>query len=212
MSAKDMLGATIRKIVDLPQEMLGVICDLVEKLAGESGQEWLSELKRFLRKENCWTGVVAKSILKLVSAGETSIIEACDGRQTIARAKKVFASGIDNDFENWGLDNPGEATPEIMPQVYELAEDATFVKMFTSFTSDLDKFCFTQNQIIRFCEKYPSQLSQSGATFFLFKLNGEYFVARVRVYSGGLDARVYRFEYDNVWHAEDRSRVVVPQF
>lgn len=54
---KDMLGALMRKIVDLSLEMLKVIYDLVEKLSGEAGQEWLAELKKFLRKENCWTGV-----------------------------------------------------------------------------------------------------------------------------------------------------------
>ena len=51
---KDMLGTLIRRIVDLPIEVLRVLDDLVGKLLNENGQQWLSELKKFLRKEECW--------------------------------------------------------------------------------------------------------------------------------------------------------------
>ena len=49
---KDMLGVLIRKIVDLPLEMLGVICNLVENLLSKAGQEWFAELEKFLREQN----------------------------------------------------------------------------------------------------------------------------------------------------------------
>jgi hypothetical protein len=152
------------------------------------------------------------SILKLLSGGENLTIEVLDGQEFIHGAKDVFKSGIDDDFKNLRLNRASEATKETSVQVHELAENAIFAKMFTSLSGDLDKLCLTQHQIRRFCVKYPAQLSQSGATFFLFKLNGEYFVARVYVYSGGLHAHVIRFEYDRVWSAEYRYRVVVPQF
>jgi len=76
-----MLGALMRKIVDLSLEMLKVIYDLVEKLSGEAGQEWLAELKKFLRKENCWTGVIentaqqAKNIFHLMVGGNRTTEE-----------------------------------------------------------------------------------------------------------------------------------------
>ncbi|MEI6627561.1 MAG: hypothetical protein WCL61_03115 [bacterium] len=35
-------------------EVRGAICDLIEKLSGENGSEWLTALKKFLRKENPW--------------------------------------------------------------------------------------------------------------------------------------------------------------
>ena len=104
--SKDMLGALIRKIVDLPLEMLGVICDLVEKLSGEAGQKWFAELKKFLRKENCWIDVVVETILNLISGNESLILGAVDGTETLADAKDVFAF-IDPDFKNWGADEPG---------------------------------------------------------------------------------------------------------
>jgi hypothetical protein len=53
---KDMLREVVRRIVDLPLEFLGAIYDLLGKLLSEAGQEWLAELKKFLRKESCWTG------------------------------------------------------------------------------------------------------------------------------------------------------------
>jgi len=212
MSAKDMLGAVVRKIVELPAEMLGAILDLSEKLLSEAGHEWLAEFKKFLRKEQSWTGVVAESILKLISGSENLIIEKLDGQKYIGRAKEVFKSYIDSDFNGWGLNEAGEATGETSAQVYELTADAIFAKMFTSLTGDLDKLCLSQNQIIRFCEKHPNWLRQEGyATFFLFKMNGEYFVAYVRVLGDGLFVDVRRFARDRVWDAEYRHRLVVPQ-
>lgn len=43
--SKDMLGIA---------EVKGVIADLLEKLGGPNGEEWLSASKRFLRKEELW--------------------------------------------------------------------------------------------------------------------------------------------------------------
>jgi hypothetical protein len=181
--------------------------DRVQAIVGNPGPIYDFFSSLFTEKSEKSTSYV----LKLLSLGETSSIEACDGQRTIAGAKDVFESGIDDDFKRLGLDKAGEATPETAVQVYELIGNATFVKMFTSLTNDLDKLCLTQDQIIRFCVKYPGQLSQISATFFLFKMNGGYFVASVHVGSGGLGVGVRRFEYDVVWNAECRHRLVVPQ-
>lgn len=152
------------------------------------------------------------TILTLLSIPETLVLETLDGKATIANAKSTFKSYLDPDFKNWGLNNKGDATKETPVQVYEMAKDATFSQMFNSLSSDLDSLCLTQNQIIRFCEKYPSHLRQDGyATFFLFKENGEYFVAGVGVISDGLCVSVDRFGYAYVWDAEDAHRLVVPQ-
>ena len=53
---ENMLGRLVKAIADFSQETLGVLCDLAEKLSGNSRQEWLAELKKFLRKEQCWAG------------------------------------------------------------------------------------------------------------------------------------------------------------
>ena len=148
-------------------------------------------------------------ILQRFSSDESMIIESLDGKAIITDAKKTFVY-IDSDFKGWGLNKKGEATKETPVQPYELVQDANFAKIFNSFTN-LDEACFTQAQIIRFCEKYPRQLRQEGyANFFLLKMDGEYFVAHVYVGSGGLGADVCRFAYDGVWRAGFRRRVFAP--
>ena len=42
-----MLGVTVH-------DAQGVVADLLQKLGGQDGQEWLTATKRFLRKENPW--------------------------------------------------------------------------------------------------------------------------------------------------------------
>jgi hypothetical protein len=209
--AKDMLGQVVRKIADLPLEMVRVIYDLVEKLAGEAGQEWFAELKKFLRKKNCWTGVVAEIFLKLISGGESLVLDAVDGKDVLADANDMFAY-IDSDFKNWKADELGQPTGETPVEVYEMAKDATFPQMFGSLVTDVRRLCLTQAQIKGFVKKYRNWLRTDGyATFFLFESRGEVFVARVSVHSDGLHVRVRRFVYSYVWYAGYRHRVVVPQ-
>lgn len=64
--AKDMLGTAVRKLVTLPDQVPGIVCDLLEKLAD---QEWVDALKKFLRKENPWPSqpqIVLERILEQV--------------------------------------------------------------------------------------------------------------------------------------------------
>ncbi len=151
--------------------------------------------------------------LQLISGGESLVIDAVDGTEIIAKAKKVFPAGIDGDFERWSADESGQATPEIIPSVYEMSQDATFSQMFGSLNADARNLCFTQHQIINFVEKYLNWLWTDGyGTFFLFPSQGHFFVAFVRVDSDRkLRVDVYRFECSDVWYARDRFRVVVPQ-
>lgn len=152
------------------------------------------------------------SIVQFISGGEKLMIEALDGKAYIADAKKVFKPYIDGDFKNWGLNQSGPATAETSLDVSEMIADGTFVQIFAGITSDLDKLVLTQAQIIRFCEKHPTWLRQEGyATFFLTKVNGEYFVAHVFVLGVGLYVNVCRLEDDYVWSAEYLHRVVCPQ-
>jgi len=173
----------------------GVIFQLIHNLFAEDGKI----------KKN-------PSIIQLISGGEKLMIEALNGKAYISDAKKTFKSFIDSNFKNWGLNHSGQATAETLLDVSEMIGDGTFVQIFTGITPDLDKIVMTQAQIIRFCEKHPTWLRQEGyATFFLTKVNGEYFVVDVRVYSDGLNVYVSRLESGHVWHGEYRHRVVVPQ-
>jgi len=162
--------------------------------------------------EGRFHNTAVNKILRLISSEEHLTINAVDGKQTIAKAKDVFKSYIDDDFKNWGTDEKSSATEETAVNVYEMISDANFSQMFNSLSTDLDKMCLTQSQIINFCVKHPSWLRQNGnATFFLFKVSGEYFVARVRVGLDGLDVYVSRFEDDRVWGSLSAHRIVTPQ-
>ncbi len=84
--------------------------------------------------------------------------------------------------------------------------------MFNSLSTDLDKLCLTQDQIIEFCTNHPSWLRQDGyGTFFLFKVKDEFFVCSVHVRDGGLCVGVDRLADGCVWDADGAHRVVVPQ-
>lgn len=48
---QDMLGQIVRKLVEFPVEKLGMLYDLLEKLAGPLGQQWWQDLAKFLRRE-----------------------------------------------------------------------------------------------------------------------------------------------------------------
>jgi len=152
------------------------------------------------------------SITLLLSKGESIIIDACEGKENLADAKDVFKSGIDSDFKNWNTNKPEKNTEETAVQVHEIVKNSTFAQMFGSLGTDLDKLCLTQSQIKNFCKKHSNWLRTDGcATFFLFKVGDQFFVAGVFVYSGGLGVSVFRFESDSVWDAGGAHRIVVPQ-
>lgn len=155
---------------------------------------------------------VVTSCLTLISGGEKIAIKATSGKKLISQAKKVFPGWIDPDFENYGCNVADEAKPETPVQVFELTTNADFQKMFGSFEAELDDLTLTQEQIISFVEEHESWLHPQGwYTFFLFKANGKFFVARVDRSDRGLEVDVDHFSYAYVWHASVRGRVVVPQ-
>ncbi|KKQ62365.1 MAG: hypothetical protein US82_C0013G0035 [Parcubacteria group bacterium GW2011_GWC1_38_22] len=59
MERHTVLGKIMEKILGLPSDVLALLLDLIEKLAGEKKVMWFRELKKFLRKEVCW-GQVAQ--------------------------------------------------------------------------------------------------------------------------------------------------------
>lgn len=127
---------------------------------------------------------------------------------TIARADTVF-SYIDSDFENWDTDKKSPKTKETEVAVLEMTKDATFTEMFTH----PEDMVLTQAQIIEFVKEHKDKLCTDGYnTFFLFKVDSCFFVARARFGDDGrLGVFVSRFSDDDVWCAEHRHRIVVPQ-
>ena len=125
MEKDTMLGKMMGKIVGLPSEIIGVLYDLVEKLASGDWQEWLTELKKFLRKEKCW---VAETILELIG---TVTISARNGRfvardyfikDTSKKAKMKISYLGDNLKENF-LSKVEEAIAKTTLRYHRLRKD-----------------------------------------------------------------------------------------
>ena len=156
---------------------------------------------------------IEEPILRCISEGENLVIPATDGKALISEEKDVFKVWIDPDFLRLDANEPSNPTPEAVPRVYEMERDTTFEHIFDSVCKDKDKICWTQSQIIGFVQKYPNWLHPEGwATFFPFKSKRNFFVAYVYWYDpAGLLVNVDRREYDGVWVAGRRSRVVLPQ-
>ena len=151
-------------------------------------------------------------VVRLISGGAELMLDACDGKKTIAQASGVF-SHIDLDFKNWGTDVAGRATPATPVAVYEQREHADFAKMFGTLADDPSKLVLEQDQVLNFIQKYRNWLRQDGwETFFILRSRGKFFVAFVYCFSyGHLDMYLDRFKDSHVWSADYRDRLVVPQ-
>ncbi len=140
------------------------------------------------------------------------MLDALDGKETLANAEEVFPSGIDVNFKNYGTNKPGVATKETPVDLYELVRSGIFAEMFGSLGTDLGKLCLTQAQIKNFCKKNTDWLRKNGyPTFFLFKAEDQFFVAQVCVTrSDGLGILAHHFKH-GIWRAEYSYRLVVPR-
>ena len=192
-------------------EELGVPFDSIHKLNGNT-KEGRTLVRACAEKIAEIVKGVQNKFLELISVNEQLILDECDGTEILVDASDVFAY-IDPDLRNWNADEKGPATDAAPVRVYEMTKDGTYAQMFGSLSSDARKLCLTQAQIKGFVKKYRNWLRKDGyATFFLFESNGEFFVAHVRVGSGGkLEVRVRRFRGSRVWRAGRRDRVVALQ-
>lgn len=204
-------------------KMLGILVQhLVEfKKLSTSDVQWVIEnpkeaialiLEAIRKRKEVVSNVLETEYLKLISGGETLVIDHCDGQRVLVDAID-WISHIDSDFCAWNADEVGHATPDTPVNVFELTNDGLFAGILGSLSTDNDKLCLTQDQIVSFVKKHRDWLRADGwGTFFVFKSYGNFFVARVSIRSAGtLFVNVYRLKADDRWYAEDRHRFVVPQ-
>ncbi|MFP4515039.1 MAG: hypothetical protein ACLFNO_03505 [Parcubacteria group bacterium] len=150
-------------------------------------------------------------VLKRLFPKETIKIEATTDKAGIAKSKEVFKSWLDPDFDSLDLDVEQKPSEGVEVEVYELKKGRTFKEIFASFKQDLDSLCFTQQQIVKFCQMYEDRLHPNWVTFFPFKENNDYFIAYVRKYPDGLYALALCYEFNLVWEAKCSYRLVVPK-
>ena len=188
MGKYTMLGKITEVIFRLPFAMLGVLYDLTRKLLSEAGQQWLAELKNFLRKKNCWTGIASEIFSQVISGDK--ILTIC----------KISESGIKG---------------EIFVEVRELIKDATFPQMFGELNADIGKLCFDFDQTEEFEKKYPDLMGRGKQiTHFLVKSEKtrEPLVRRIQLDPEGHQISTYLsgFRLDEVYHSSNQHRIIVP--
>lgn len=196
----------------VPQDGLRLIGKIAKCLAKQGdGERWHKKLSACIQ-EGLPVPVSAPpplshSVLCLLTPA--LVIPVTDGTKTLAQATDVFPGGIYG--ESCG--GSSQAQPKTLVNVHELIENATFQQMFEGQGVDLDKICLEQDQIVEFVISHPDQLHPQGyATFFLFRANGDFFVAHVYWCDARrLLVRVRHLAYAYVWFAGYCYRVVLPQ-
>jgi len=152
------------------------------------------------------------SYLKCISTGKEIILDPTDGTEMIGKAKDVFKAYIDSNFQGWNLNVTSAATNKTKVQVYETVKNGTFAEILSSPGEVLERLCLTQAQILGFCKKHESKLrNNGGGTFFLFKKDNDFFVVDVYRTHSGLNVQVFCLLSNEVWSADRKHRVVVPQ-
>jgi hypothetical protein len=148
--------------------------------------------------------------LRLLSGNELLVLGPTDGQETLAQATSVFRY-IDRNFEHWNCNTVGLPTKETAVQVYEMVRDSTFQEMFGGFGIPIDSLALTQAQIKQFAKLYPNWLKKGGnGTFFLFKVENQFFVSAVYFFSDGrIGVRVRGLTLERVFRAQKRHRLVV---
>jgi hypothetical protein len=201
------------------ENVINLITDAVRKGAGLAWDELVKNgvlnkhsAQRILTRGNeVATAALSAATHKMAELAESIsgclrlieiTLQPTNGSAIIANATDVF-NWVDPDFKNWGTDVSDNPTGQARVRVYEMVKDGNLQKIFCGLSDDLNLLCLTQDQIIQFVKKHRRYLRTEGhATFFLFKVGNEFFVAYVYLHSGGrLEVFVRRFSDDYVWSA-----------
>jgi hypothetical protein len=169
------------------------------------------------KKDTVYDGITQR-----LYADEEIIIGATDGKETISRAIDVFWF-IDDDFQHWGLDLPGDPTPPTLTDIRELAENGSSPKVYKSL-GDLDRLYVQQSQVKKFCRELFSKLRTEGCdTLFLLKKGKDgvlrdrsnLYLASVNMHETNNDVKLmifaHRFLFDGERDAKFKHRYVVPK-
>jgi len=119
--SKDMLGRAVRKLVTLPAEVLGIVCDLLQKL---DDPEWVEATKRFLRKENPWVEVAlaVDSLLKKVT--EVVVPAVADFSTAVFFQTGGPVGWTSDNFRRMFSDHVEPETPDTTLRIHQLTKPA----------------------------------------------------------------------------------------
>src|SRR3990167_3549470 len=89
----------------------------------KTGSEFISKCAELIVQKK---DEAVEKILSLISSGESVVIDAVDGTETLANAKDVFVGYVDSDFRKYGTDEKGEGTGETSVNIYEMVQNSMF--------------------------------------------------------------------------------------
>jgi|AntRauTorckE6833_2_1112554.scaffolds.fasta_scaffold00067_16 hypothetical protein len=151
--------------------------------------------------------------LRRLFKDEKVVIKETDGKTKMAEKLEVHYSSLGTESKSLGLENPQEPSKETAVELYEMTQDADFKSMFGQFCKDAgkpDEVCFTQNQIVEFCQNHKNYLHTDRATFFLFKEDNNHFVVDVRLGIISFLASLHAFQDSFDWDASYLHCLAVP--
>ncbi len=105
--SRDLLSQVVKIVVDLPDEVLRLLCDFFEKLSSDVEGEWFRAFKRFLRKENSWEGLEFLEEFQIVTGPLNRDLHSGDGN--------FMGLPLDENFRKWLLPD----IPEVIPSSRE---------------------------------------------------------------------------------------------
>lgn len=151
-----------------------------------------------------------ESILVPLVGKEGLSIRPVNGLELIATANDVFFF-IDEDFDELTDSSEMYGTKETRVSIFRIRKSAKYNQLFTSCAEkDLDALCLTQHQIKAFVEDHGEQIERDNLFFFLFRDEGNYFVATVLIDANGkANIASDPFGCKTIWSPVDHCRIVM---
>ena len=209
-----MLGTAVRKLVTLPIEVIGLVCDLLEKL---TDPEWVAATKRFLRKEKeIWPEIkkVVSKLLTLVKEIEQPAIapfSPSDNFKVTPRKDrknaKVVIGYVDPDlvalFDSIGVE-PARGAETV--QTHRLDTSSKFVPILAELS---DKAKTTLGRAFQMMEKQGhgeegNLLVNGWGNFFFIEGTDWVFGCYWSSVSGGWLVSAFPVSFSNSWSAGSR--------
>lgn len=143
---------------ELREFTTGLLNQLLVNLAGEDGQSWLDEFKKFLRREPCWVGPYLRRVWKFT-------LGAIDGKDVPPKRLngwEGFCTGMglnfSPDFEKFGIIFSGIA-PETEIVGDDLIKNCLFGEFLGKMPSDIEKKRLLGSQLLAICRDSQKKIN-----------------------------------------------------